>query len=325
MVAGLLSERNYLGALLFLVWLILSFLRHAYAEPAPGPLDYYLREKPDLAAWGEQLWRVCQLAIEVGIVWAVPAIVLGVLLSFLKRPSQFLWLWSPLALGGALITLVFVIAQGQPWLLLPTVLLLAASLLFWKSERVEDLGPLLAASVTTVAFPVAAIALHLSPLAMYSNIHAVVIPPGVGETEWEYLRPQLRPIDKERNAGKRIEMYTNVLKWIDEFDPNRHMRELPQGLWSFVFLDKDAMREHVEERKALEEAVRGKKRQGNHQGEQRSHAQEEEERMIRRDDCFGLATIGSLSFWVALGLLAAWHLQRRKEAAKSNSTEHRSP
>jgi hypothetical protein len=74
---GRTAQREKLfGRLVVLVWLILSFLRYAYAEPAPGTLDYYLREKPDLAAWGEQLGRVCQLAIEVGIVWAVPAVVL---------------------------------------------------------------------------------------------------------------------------------------------------------------------------------------------------------------------------------------------------------
>jgi hypothetical protein len=128
-VAGLLSERNYLGALGFLVWVIISFLRYAYAKPAPGTLAYY-HEQPDLAAWGGQLWRVCQLAIEVGTVWAGPAIVLGVLLPFLKRPSQYPWLWTPLALGGALVSLLFVSAQGHPWLLLVTVVLLAAGVLF---------------------------------------------------------------------------------------------------------------------------------------------------------------------------------------------------
>jgi hypothetical protein len=171
-----------------------------------------------------------------------------------------------------------------------------------------------------VAFLVAALALHLSPLAMYRNIYAVVIPPEVGKREWQYLEPQLRPIDKERDVGKRIERYDTVLKWIDE-DPNRAMRDLLMSVRHYVRLDK--MREYVERRKEIEKAVLGKEPLGSHQCKQPVGVQEEQQ--FSRATSFGLATTGSLSFWVTFGLLGAWHLQRGKEAANGNPTEHRSP
>src|SRR6185436_13681887 len=75
-----------------------------------------------------QLWATVQLAINVAAIWIVPAVVLGVLAPFLRRPSAYPWLWAPLALAAAAGAVALVVSQQQPLLLLLVPVLLVAAL-----------------------------------------------------------------------------------------------------------------------------------------------------------------------------------------------------
>ncbi len=255
----------------------------------------------ELAKFGARLWEITVFALQTGAIWAAPAIVLGVLTPFLRKPSQYPWLWSPVALGAAAIAVVLVFLQQSPWPLALAAALVVAGLVLRTRAQLDELWPLIAATVATVAFLAMVAVLHLAPLSVYRNLHAIVIPPGIGQSEWTFLEPRLRDVQNERDNEKRLDGYAALDEWIRTFNPNAGWDTLPIGSRpQLVDVDREAMERYVEESRALDEAVLGI-----------GHGKAE--RFVPRGTTFSLATVSALAFWLTLGLLAVWQVERARE------------
>jgi hypothetical protein len=282
------SESNKGGA----GFLVAYFGLHAYTW-------YTGDTSHTLTGFVGQLWRTVLLAVSVASLWAAPAVVMGVLAPFLRRPSQYPWLWAPLALGAAAGAVVVLLLQREPALyyVVPVVLVAMAVLIRVGVASIDELWPLMAASVATIIALATAVVLNLTPLAMYRSIDAVVIPPSLGSTERGYLAPRMVLIEEKTCPMERMAAYDELLTWIDE------LRVPPP----FSLPDTVAMREVVEESRDLERAVFAGALNTPCDGSPGNEA-----RPVTRATTFTLATVSALGFWLTLGLLAVWHVRRAR-------------
>jgi hypothetical protein len=253
-----------------------------------------------------QLWRTVQLAFSVAALWVAPAVVLGVLAPFLRRPSEYPWLWAPLALGAAGAAVVVLLWQSEPALyyVVPVLLVGMAVLIRVGVASIDELWPLMAASVATIIALATAVVLNLTPLAMYRSIDAVVIPPSLGTTERAYLDAQLDRLEEKTCPMERMAAYDELLHWIETF-------QAPRG---FAMPNTVLMREFVEESRDLERAVFAGALNTPCDGTAGN-----EERPVTRATTFTLATVSALGFWLTLGILAVWHVRRGKPAGSGAS------
>jgi hypothetical protein len=262
--------------------------------------DWYTGDEAEtLLTFLGQLWQTVLLAINVGAIWITPAVVLGILAPFLRRPSEYPWLWGPLALAASAAAVVLLVIQQQPLLfVVAAALVVLGGVLLLRSgaARIDELWPLIAAAIATLVALVSAVVLNVTPLAMYRSIDAVVIPPALGLTERTYLEPRLKALDAYACPKERMEQYDELLQWTLDF-------RAPRG---FALPNNSEMHDFVEERRDLERAVFEGSLETSCDGSDRSH----EERPVTRAMTFSLSTVSSLSFWLTLGLLAAWQGRR---------------
>lgn len=274
--------------------------------------NYFKGGAEAMDAIGKELWDVGRLAADIAIIWLPPSILLSVFAPFLRRPSLYPWLWAPLALAAAACAVVLVLIQQEIGLLVAAALLGFAGLVLRSGGDFDELWPVFAASVATVAALATALVLQATPLSAYRTIAAGVVPPTIGTYEFQKMAPRLAEIDDETCPAARQRKYLELKDWVMNFEVARF-----QTLYR-----RNEMRDFVEERRRLDAAISaGASAECDHEaganaakpataGADPHHAEEE---TVPRSTRFSLAMISSVSFWLTLGLLVAWQIRRTRE------------
>jgi len=318
---GWISEKAYL----LVFWAVIVGIR------------WWLTRPQGLAEAYDMLWQLVRLALEVGVIWAVPAVVLGVLAPYLRSPSQFPWLWSPLALMVAgIVALLAAIATGVYFIIPAALFMLGGAWLIRGTSRKEDFWPLIATGVAVTVLLLITIVTRVAPLAVYRNIFASVVPPAMTPQGWTFLKPTLEKIKKLEDPASRLAEYQRALTDIEN-DIKAHkdiqVTDDVKGLVNQTKGNKvDAlpeMRSYICECIALEAAILGiknpecrcsnKPRRAEEARRSKDDDDHSQHRTVSRGSSFAMTTMGSVSFWLTLGLLASWHLRRKGEATAVGS------
>jgi len=348
------------------------------------PVWMILRFDPSFEQWSMGIPSAVTAALQAAALWGVPALVLGGFLPFLRRPSNFRWLWSPLAMGLAVLCMALVIIRQQFWLAVPAVILAGTAILFRRSKDLEAFWPLFAVCAAVAAFSLTWIIQETTGLGIYRNIQTVInVGPGafiskelsaeqkklgkerivalresegclekldrmvtrVQNLDFPVIEPATRtPLTLEGSfskPGKLLERYPyfgldgsapceqldGLTRAITEAE--RRMNRLPNTLKPRApgdslpmvlsdLLDNEKerradMKAWIKQAIAFEIAMLGKD-----PAAEQAHGGEKEgvddaEPSISRAHRFELAIVGSLAFWITIGLLAGWQIQRRGE------------
>lgn len=97
----------------------------------------------------DNLWNLGKLLLLVAVVWGVPGLLLGILVPYLRKPSENPKVWALAAWIAALLLVLFLRAVQLKWVLLFGTLLALIGLAFWRGIPMEEYWPLIALCVAT--------------------------------------------------------------------------------------------------------------------------------------------------------------------------------
>lgn len=270
----------------------------------------------DLGALTDVVRSAFVVALQASLVWGVPAVVLGFFLPLLRRPSDFRWLWSPVALVVAGTCMAVVAVEKSLWVGVAGIILFAASFVFRRTERLEEFWPLLCACAAMTAFNIGVGVHHVTGLGIYQNLQTLINAPLAPRDASPELFKELRAAERESDAARRIAALTVLQQKVEGRTPDdaereeEKRRETERALRPLFTIEPaevtqarenkaQALRElhpdfahYLASRLAFEYAMRGDEHHS-------------------RASFFELATMGSLTFWTVIGLLAAWQIRKK--------------
>ena len=233
--------------------------------------------------------NVLFVALVVALVWLVPAVFLGASAPFLRTGSALprVWGWRAVIVGAVLvlITAARLYWREIPWWpALPGIMLILTGALAVRERRVEDYWPLAALTIAMTAGGTTALVQNATFHGLLADVHALNVPTGSYFQFWRRTpaRPpepapaELEPREEPWNPYAAIEARLR-------YDPATIDRPPATST-------------------------------GDAELDQRVRAGEEADReWLRRERGvvaaqLELVLVGSLGFWVTIGLLAGWSL-----------------
>jgi hypothetical protein len=293
-----------------------------------------------LHAWTDVTLVSLATALQTALVWGIPAVTLGLFLPLLRRPSNYRWLWSPLAIGVAVVSVALVF---EPWAFAVGVVLIGAGLVLRRAERIEGYWPLLAACAAMSAFAATAAVHKATGWGIYRNVQTLINPAPLPPMAVGF-RQALQTAEAEADPKVRIA----ALRALRQAASGEADRPVGETILSSTL--QEQLGRNLEERAAFAEALRSpvlRKGLGRYVDERLAfeiamlgydpgvgaatprdgrvgdntpgldapgHAGETAtgEMTIDRAHTLELATTGSLTFWITMGLLAAWRSDREE-------------
>ncbi|HXF33489.1 MAG TPA: hypothetical protein VN603_02865 [Candidatus Acidoferrales bacterium] len=98
----------------------------------------------------DDLRRVGQLLLLVGVVWGLPGLLIGLAVPYLREPSHDRKTWAGVAWLAAAFLIAFAYLVQSAWVAIFAAILSAAAIAFWRNSSVEEYWPLLALSIATI-------------------------------------------------------------------------------------------------------------------------------------------------------------------------------
>jgi hypothetical protein len=234
------------------------------------------------------------VAMIVAFVWLIPGIFLGAATPYLRTGSRLppRWGWIALGLGVALVLLAparMLLPTVPWWPPIPGAILILVGFVITRNSPVEDYWPLAALTLAVTAGGTTVLIQHATFHGVVADVHALTVPAAGQLRLWRSLPlraqpslPTLNGMYLERPGGETLIVKNPA--W-SVFGRNLDVYELefePQGTTGDDVLDYEVAFSEAEDRRRL-----------------RSERAEVAARLE-------LALVGSIGFWLTIGLLAAW-------------------
>ena len=240
----------------------------------------------------------------VALVWITPAVFLGICGPKLRTGSPMPQAWGIIAVAAGLALVLLTILRLKwdtlsLWLLLPGIVLVATGLIMRAGLRLEEYWPLGALALGLAVCGISALVQQATFLGVLSDVHELNAYAGYGVK----LAPPLQLLGSPAppsNATQEPSPYDDYFE--TPAPPPTREQQLHQNLKDRI----DTLRRQAQGRVstgdlALDEHVLELQRKDQ---ERLSDVRSEITRRLE------LSIVGSLGFWLTVGLLAAWSLRR---------------
>ena len=258
------------------------------------------------------LWMLCKLSFLSALVWAVPGVMLGMAVPYLRDPRRGPRFWPLSSLCAAAGLTAACCAGWLPkgFFFAVGLLLIGAWYLRKQNVRRTEYWPLLALISAALVCATAAL-LHnknihgvLAPLQAIDGVPFDDVPPN----EFHELQNVARGADVKQQSK-------NLLARLLDRDAEKQSKDLRN-----LYAELEERRKKEETRPSGESGAAVGERQARMQavikGEERAVINQEKVlerfREGRVPQNLGLSILGSLAFWIAAGVLGTWRIVRQR-------------
>jgi len=249
--------------------------------------------------------NILYIYLLVGLVWVTPAVFLGVWGPYLRTGSSVpqTWGWISMLAGIILIFLTALRLHWSAipsWLWAPGTLLIGLGMAVRAQRRLEEYWPLVALALGLTVCGMAALVQRVTFVGVLSDVHELNAYGGYEAKLWPDFRQPAAP-------------HQLVVSWFDDFlSYERQPRSREDELRSQFDLWRDNLRSEAS----------GAGATGDASLDAELISSEKQLRRTRQDvtQWLELSIVGSVGFWLSVGLLAGWAMRSNTESKGSTHT-----